>query len=96
MSDLPKCRFCGLPIIMIDGYWIVTDSDTTADGLSYCPPDPDMAEDVTPGWHQPPCDHGPWVAGFMVVHPEDLAAVAAVRKVVCGKCDQEYDPKSHR
>lgn len=90
MTDLPNCRYCGLPIQLIDGYWIVIDPETTADGLSYCPPDPDHQGDL--GWHEPPCDHS-WVAGFMVVHPEDLAAVAAVRKVVCEKCDHRYDSK---
>lgn len=32
-----------------------------------------------------------WVGGMMVIHPEDLAEVAAVRKVVCSKCDHQYD-----
>ena len=33
------------------------------------------------------CDHE-WVAGMMIVHPEDLAAVARDRKVECSKCDE--------
>ncbi len=35
------CRRCGQPIEQIGGAWVVTGTGTTADGLSYCPPDPD-------------------------------------------------------
>lgn len=37
----------------------------------------------------PPCRHR-WVAGMMYVHDEDVAAVAAIRPVVCEKCDAPY------
>lgn len=33
------------------------------------------------------CSHA-WVAGFMYVHAEDLATVAAVRSVECEKCER--------
>lgn len=45
------CRKCGLPIVWIDGVWTVMDTETTADGLSYCPPDPDTRK--RPGDHIP-------------------------------------------
>lgn len=35
------CRHCLQPITNIDGVQIVTGTNTTADGLSYCPPNPD-------------------------------------------------------
>lgn len=41
------CRKCGLPIECYGSspgtgtYWAVAGTGTTADGLSYCPPDPD-------------------------------------------------------
>ena len=38
---------------------------------------------------QKECDHS-WVAGFMVVHPEDLDAIAAMRPVICSWCDKIY------
>ncbi len=44
-----------------------------------------MSGECKPGHHS-------WVAGMMVVHPEDVASVAAVREVVCETCDKVYDP----
>jgi hypothetical protein len=38
------CRKCRLTIAWIGGAWVVVDTGTTADGLSYCPPDPDAAK----------------------------------------------------
>lgn len=38
---MTTCRKCKLPIEHIGGAWVVIDPATTADGLSYCPPDPD-------------------------------------------------------
>ena len=35
------CRKCRCPICYIGGAWVVIDPSTTADGLSYCPPNPD-------------------------------------------------------
>jgi hypothetical protein len=35
------CRKCRLAIELIGGAWVVMGTGTTADGLSYCPPDPD-------------------------------------------------------
>lgn len=37
------CRKCGCPIELIGGAWVVNDPETTAGGLSYCPPNPDAA-----------------------------------------------------
>lgn len=36
-----ECRRCELPVTVSGDVWVVFGSDTTADGLSYCPPDPD-------------------------------------------------------
>lgn len=33
-----------------------------------------------------------WVAGMMVVHPEDLASVAAHREVECEGCEKVIGP----
>ena len=41
MNGTRICRKCGLSIQFIDDVWVVMDTQTTADGLSYCPPDPD-------------------------------------------------------
>lgn len=35
------------------------------------------------------CNHS-WEAGMMSVHAEDVMAVAAVRRVECGKCGRSY------
>lgn len=35
------CRKCGCPIDNVAGVLVVLDPTTTADGLSYCPPNPD-------------------------------------------------------
>lgn len=35
------------------------------------------------------CNHR-WVAGMMIVHPEDVAYVASVRPVECLHCEQPY------
>lgn len=45
------CRKCGFTIVLIAGAWVVIDPATTADGLSYCPPDPDTLGRI--GNHQP-------------------------------------------
>ena len=44
--ETQTCRKCKLPIVEITTPgagkdWVVVDTETTADGLSYCPPDPD-------------------------------------------------------
>lgn len=49
------CAKCKLPIEWFgvgehDGAWVVNDPETSADGLSYCPPDPDA---VSIGDHRP-------------------------------------------
>lgn len=49
-----------------------------------------------PGGDEPPCQHS-WVAGMMVVHPEDLDMVARERArhgetVECAKCEEVYRP----
>jgi hypothetical protein len=31
-----------------------------------------------------------WTAGMMIVHDEDVAAVAALRPVECSKCELAY------
>lgn len=49
------CRKCGSVIAFIGGAWVVQDRETTADGLSYCPPNPD-ADRV--GSHQPAAKKG--------------------------------------
>lgn len=41
-----QCQTCTLPLVAVDGAWVVVGTQTTADGLSYCPPDPD-APDTT-------------------------------------------------
>lgn len=49
-SLLPRdCRKCGYPIERSGTAWTAISGDT-ADGLSYCPPDPDAARH---GVHQP-------------------------------------------
>ncbi len=35
------CRKCHMPVECIAGTYVVMWSGTTADGLSYCPPNPD-------------------------------------------------------
>lgn len=35
------CRKCKCSIALVAGEWVVVDPETTADGLSYCPPNPD-------------------------------------------------------
>jgi len=48
------CAGCGLPVDRAaDGTWFVTGTGTGADGLSYCPPDPDCPEPDEPGGHVP-------------------------------------------
>jgi hypothetical protein len=37
------CRRCASPIVLAGGAWVVQGTGATADGLSYCPPDPDAA-----------------------------------------------------
>lgn len=39
------------------------------------------------------CNHQ-WVAGMMVVHDEDVESVAAIRPVVCEKCDRSYNDRN--
>lgn len=41
--DEGKCRFCRLRIENVQGVWVVLGTNTTADGLTYCPPNPDYA-----------------------------------------------------
>lgn len=41
MKQWKICRKCGCPIDNVNGVWVVFDPSTTADGLSYCPPNPD-------------------------------------------------------
>lgn len=68
--DTRTCRKCRLAIELIGGTWIVMGTGTTADGLSYCPPNPDAAH---VGEHQPTAaryrvhiydctDQGRWIA----------------------------------
>lgn len=38
-----ECHRCDLPIVKVGSVWVVTGTDSTADGLSYCPPNPDHA-----------------------------------------------------
>lgn len=61
-SPVGRCRKCKLPITGVrprqpgaSVTWTVTDTNTTADGLSYCPPNPDHDGHI--GKHQP-CSHG--------------------------------------
>ncbi len=42
-ADMDTCRRCHLHIERIAGTWTVMDTGTTADGLTYCPPNPDHA-----------------------------------------------------
>jgi hypothetical protein len=51
MADNEYRRKCRMPIVKIDGVYVVLDSGTTADGLTYCPPNPDHRG--TFGSHQP-------------------------------------------
>lgn len=44
------CQSCKLTLRQIDGVWVVVETGTSADGLSYCPPDPDAADH---GVHRP-------------------------------------------
>ncbi len=37
-----ECVRCATPLVLIGGIWVCVDYITTAGGLSYCPPDPDM------------------------------------------------------
>ena len=48
---MTRCRKCRCPIELIDGTWVVMNSKTTADGLSYCPPNPDSRGPF--GKHEP-------------------------------------------
>lgn len=52
--QLYTCAKCRMPIQYFrsngDVYWVVTESSTTADGLSYCPPNPDARRH---GSHRP-------------------------------------------
>lgn len=41
MTESRECLRCRLPIVKVDTAWVVIDTGTTADGLSYCPPNPD-------------------------------------------------------
>lgn len=43
LADAPPrpCTSCGLPVVPSGRGWTVVDTGTSADGLSYCPPDPD-------------------------------------------------------
>lgn len=51
-----RCSHCKLPVVNIGGALVVMDTGTTADGLSYCPPDPDHQGEV--GAHLPTlCAH---------------------------------------
>jgi ribosomal protein L24E len=91
-AALIRCRFCGLPIEKIGGYMVVMGTGTSADGLSFCPPNPDHDGEL--GSHEPPCDHE-WVAGMMIVHPDDLEETARARaafggKIECTQCDEVY------
>lgn len=49
-NQQPACRHCGVPIVDVDGTWVVLGTGTSADGLSFCPPDPDR---------EPAGDHEP-------------------------------------
>lgn len=51
MKQWKICRKCKLPIHDVKGVWVVFDPSTTADGLSYCPPNPDHLGKV--GNHAP-------------------------------------------
>lgn len=38
----PICRKCGATIAPVrDNVWMVVNTNTTGDGLTYCPPNPD-------------------------------------------------------
>lgn len=66
-----RCLHCELPLMIIDGGDPVVDgTDTTADGLSFCPPDPD---------HEPTGTHLP------VCCPRHGAEVRAWRGQGCGE-----------
>jgi hypothetical protein len=41
LRDRRRCLRCGHPIERIGGAWVVVGTADAADGLSYCPPDPD-------------------------------------------------------
>lgn len=41
------CMKCKMPVEQVGDALVVTGTNTTADGLSYCPPDPDTAKKVT-------------------------------------------------
>jgi hypothetical protein len=40
------CTKCKMPVEDIGGALVVSGTNTTADGLSYCPPDPDTTRKV--------------------------------------------------
>lgn len=50
-AETATCRKCHLPVVHAGGAWVVEGTGTTADGLSYCPPNPDAARvgDHDPG-----------------------------------------------
>lgn len=48
------CVTCGSPIKAVDGQWVVVGTRTSADGLTYCPPNPDA---------DPAGEHRPVVTG---------------------------------
>jgi hypothetical protein len=55
IRGLVQCWVCGCPIEYVEGAgWTVTGTDTTADGLTFCPPDPDREPT---GVHEPERHH---------------------------------------
>jgi len=56
-QEMYRCYRCGCTIVGVSVYWqgtrtwVVVDTGTTADGLTYCPPNPDHAGRV--GEHRP-------------------------------------------
>lgn len=75
--SLPLCTGCGLPLETADdGTVFVYGTGTTADGLSYCPPDPDGEADDT---HTFPAgyDDSAWQARQTALAAAELAETEA-------------------
>lgn len=90
------CRYCRCPItghaIPGETVYVVDDGGTTsADGLAYCPPNPDYQGDFRDHVPVIECDHV-WIAGMMHVHSEDVAECAKRRKLECEQCDATLGP----
>lgn len=50
LREKRRCRKCRIRIMWMGGAWVSIDPDSSGDGLSYCPPDPDAPRH---GVHQP-------------------------------------------